>query len=165
LSFPSNISNTPLEAFENNVPVRFEEKSLLPDSGGAGRFRGGCGQRVVLSFLAEEPTAVAMRMDRIQFPPQGYHGGQSGATGLILLNDHTPLHPKRKFFLHKGDRVRFHTPGGGGLFAPEGRDPQRVLDDARNGLVSREAAEQVYRVAIKKDRWEVDEARTRELRG
>jgi N-methylhydantoinase B len=158
LSFPSNISNMPLEVFENNVPVRFEEKSLLPDS-------GGCGQRVVLSFLAEEPAAVAMRMDRIQFPPQGYHGGQSGATGLILLNDHTPLHPKRRFFLHQGERVRFHTPGGGGLFAPQGRDPQHVLNDVRNGLVSREAAEQIYRVAIGRDRCEVNKARTRELRG
>lgn len=165
LSFPSNISNTPLEVFENNVPVRFEEKSLRPDSGGAGRFRGGCGQRVVLSFLAEAPVAVAMRMDRIQFPPQGYHGGQSGATGLILLNEETPLHPKRKFFLQQGDRVRFHTPGGGGLFAPESRDPQCVLEDVRNGIVSREAAEQTYRVAIKKDRWEVDVERTRQLRG
>jgi N-methylhydantoinase B len=165
LSFPSNISNTPLEVFENNVPVRFEEKSLLPDSGGAGRFRGGRGQRVVLSFQAEEPTAVAMRMDRIQFPPQSYHGGQSGATGLILLNEQTPLHPKRKFFLQKGDRVRFHTPGGGGLFTPETRDPQRVLEDVRNGIVSREAAEQIYHVAIKPDRWDVDEARTLGLRG
>jgi N-methylhydantoinase B len=165
LSFPSNISNTPLEVFETNVPVRFEEKSLLPDSGGAGQFRGGCGQRVVLSFLAEEPTAVAMRMDRIQFPPQGYHGGHAGATGLILQNEATPLHPKRKIFFQKGDRVRFHTPGGGGLFPPESRDPQRVLDDVRNGLVSLEAAEQIYRVAIKNDRWQVDWDRTRQLRG
>jgi N-methylhydantoinase B/oxoprolinase/acetone carboxylase alpha subunit len=83
---------------------------------------------------------------------------------LILLNEATPLHPKRKFFLHKGDRVRFHTPGGGGLFAPDTRDPQRVIEDVRNGIVSREDAEQVYRVAIKPDRWEEDQGRTHQLR-
>jgi N-methylhydantoinase B len=106
-----------------------------------------------------------MRMDRLQFPPQGYHGGQAGAPGLILQNETTPLHPKRKIFFQKGDRVRFHTPGGGGLFPPESRDPQRVLDDVRNGLVSLEAAEQIYRVAIEKGRWQVDCDRTRQLRG
>ncbi|MBI4611102.1 MAG: hydantoinase B/oxoprolinase family protein [Candidatus Rokubacteria bacterium] len=164
LSFPSNISNTPLEVFENNVPVRFEEKSLLPDSGGAGRFRGGCGQRVVLTFLADTLTAVAMRMDRISFPPQGFHGGGAGATGLIVLNETTALHPKRKYFMKHGDCVRFHTPGGGGLFPPETRDPQRVLEDVRNGIVSLDAAEQVYRVAIRKDGSEVDRERTRQLR-
>jgi N-methylhydantoinase B len=164
LSFPSNISNTPLEVFENNVPVRFEEKALLPDSGGPGRFRGGAGQRVVLTFVADQPVAVAMRMDRITFPPQGYHGGQPGSRGLILLNETTPLHPKRKVFLKPGDRVRFHTPGGGGLFPPETRDPERVLEDVRNGLVTVEAAERLYRVAIRTDPWEVDRERTRRLR-
>lgn len=164
LSFPSNISNTPLEVFENNVPVRFEEKALLTDSAGAGRFRGGCGQQVVLTFLADTSTAVAMRMDRIKFPPRGYHGGQPGATGLILLNETTPLHPKRKYFMKEGDRIRFHTPGGGGLFPPETRDPERVLEDVRNGIVSLDAAEHTYRVAIGTDRWEVDWERTRRLR-
>jgi hypothetical protein len=81
----------------------------------------------VLAFLAEDPTAVAMRMDRIPFPPQGYHGGQSGTPGLILLNEETPLHPKRKFFLQKGDRVRFHTPGAGVGW-------RRVLDEIGKGV-------------------------------
>jgi len=164
LSFPSNISNTPLEVFETNVPVRFEEKSLLPDSGGAGRFRGGAGQRVVISFLAPEPTGVAMRMDRLKFPPQGYHGGRPGSAGVVLLNDATPLHPKRKVFVKQGDRIRFETPGGGGLFPAETREPERVLEDVQNGIVSRPAAADVYRVALRADRLEVDEAATRRLR-
>jgi N-methylhydantoinase B len=164
LSFPSNISNTPIEVFENNVPIRFEEKALLPDSGGAGRLRGGAGQRVVVTFLSETPTAVAMRMDRLVFPPQGYHGGQPGAPGLILLNEETPLHPKRKVLLRAGDRIRFHTPGGGGLFPPETRDPERVRDDVRNGLVSPEVAERVYRVAVVDAGRAVDQARTHDLR-
>jgi N-methylhydantoinase B len=81
---------TPLEVFENNVAVR-EAKSRLSGSGGAGRFRGGCGQRVVLTVLAEEPTAVARHMDRIQFPPQGCHGGQSGASGTLSMRSVSPL--------------------------------------------------------------------------
>jgi N-methylhydantoinase B len=99
------------------------------------------------------------------FPPQGYHGGHTGAPGLILQNETTPLHPKRKIFFQTGDRMRLHTPGGGGLFAPESCDPQRVLDEVCNALVSLEAAEQLYRVAIKKDRREVDWERTWQLRG
>ncbi len=165
LSFPSNISNTPLEVFEHNVPVRFEEKSLLPDSGGAGRFRGGAGQRVVMTFLAPDPTAVAMRMDRLKFPPQGYHGGAAGSAGVVLLNETTPLHPKRKVFVKQGDRIRFETPGGGGLFPPDTRDAERVAEDVRNGLVSPGAAARVYRVALSADGATVDAEATRRLRG
>jgi N-methylhydantoinase B len=150
--------------FEHNVPVRFEEKSLLPDTGGAGRFRGGAGQRVVMTLLAPDPTAVAMRMDRLRFPPQGYHGGQPGAAGVVVLNDATPLHPKRKVFVRRGDRLRFETPGGGGLFPPESRDPARVAEDVRNGIVSPEAAGRVYRVALRPGTHEVDADATRRLR-
>jgi N-methylhydantoinase B len=163
LSFPSNISNSPVEMFENSVPVRFEQKSIVPDSGGAGRFRGGCGQRVVLSSLSDEPIMMALRMDRIKFAPEGYHGGRAGSPGVVRVNE-AAVHPKRKVVLQKGERVTFQTPGGGGLFPPDTRPADSILADVRNGIVSVEAAACVYRLAVTADGQGVDDEETRRLR-
>jgi N-methylhydantoinase B len=72
-----NLSNTPVEVLERQHPVRIEEYGLVPDSGGAGRFRGGLGLRRSYRLLAEE-AVLQLRADRLRFSPYGLAGGEPG---------------------------------------------------------------------------------------
>ena len=118
LSFPSNVATVSIERFESTVPILITEKSLMPESGGAGRYRGGAGQR--LSFTSAAPDAVAMtiRHERVKFPPRGMLGGGHGAAGRDFING-ALIAPKGRYVLNPGDVVTFETPGGGGMYAPD----------------------------------------------
>ena len=145
LSFPSNVSNEPAEIFENQTPMLVVEKAFVPDTGGAGRYRGGNAQRVRFRSLSEAPLTMTIRHERVRFPPRGLFGGQNGSAGLDLLNGER-LAAKSRTVLAKGDEVTFQTPGGGGLFAPSERDRAWIDDDIASGLVTPEAAARDYGV-------------------
>ena len=81
LSFPSNVSNQPIEAFEHQVPMLVREKSLIPDSGGAGKYRGGNAQKLVFEVKSKNPMTMTIRHERIKYPPRGLMGGKPGASG------------------------------------------------------------------------------------
>ncbi len=139
LSFPSNVSNTPIEIVENSIPVLVREKELVSGSGGPGKFRGGCGQQISFEVLAEEPLTMTIRHERVKNPPRGMLGGRPGMPGLELV-DGRAIPPKTQMQLSKGDVVTFRTPGGGGFLPPEDRDPGAVAADLRSGLVLPETA-------------------------
>jgi N-methylhydantoinase B len=145
LSFPSNVSNEPTEVFESQTPMVVAEKAFVPDTGGAGRYRGGNAQRIRFRSLSVAPLTMTIRHERIRFPPRGLFGGQNGAAGVDLLNG-VPLAAKSRTVLSKGDEVTFQTPGGGGLFRPSEREQQRIDDDIASGLVTPEAAAKDYAV-------------------
>ena len=135
LSFPSNVSNQPIEQFENQVPLLVEEKALVPDTGGAGRFRGGNAQRLTFRSTGEAPMQVVFRHERVDNPPRGLLGGQPGSGGLDLLNgERVPA--KTALTLQKGDVLTFQTPGGGGMGPVEERDPAAHDADLAAGLVT-----------------------------
>src|SRR5690606_166547 len=69
LSFPSNVANTPIEQFENATPLLVTEKCLIPDSGGAGKYRGGEGQRLSFKSVSDKPINFMIRHERVKFPP------------------------------------------------------------------------------------------------
>ena len=86
LSWPSNVSSTPIEVSEHIAPLRFHHKRLRPDSGGPGRHRGGLGQEILLESRSVTPIAVSFLAERTRFPAFGIEGGQAGAPGELRIN-------------------------------------------------------------------------------
>ncbi len=113
LSFPSNLSNTPIEVFEQMAPVRVIQRAIRRGSGGAGKRRGGDGLRFEVEVVADSPMMASMIMTRWRTAPQGIFGGNPGAVGGLWLNG-KPIDPAEHWVLAKGDRVVMETAGGGG---------------------------------------------------
>lgn len=162
-AFPTNIKNSPVEVTENTSPLFISRKELIPDSGGAGKFRGGLGQRFSMRIRSDRPAVLSCLYERTQFPAEGYAGGREGTVGGVILNGREHLHAKKKHTLKPGDEVTIEFAGGGGYYAPEERDPQLVLEDVRDGLVSIEQAFKIYKVVISADGG-VDLSKTAALR-
>lgn len=135
LSFPSNVSNQPIEAFEHQVPLLVTEKAFVPNSGGVGKYRGGTAQRIGFRSISEDPITMTIRHERVTYPPRGLLGGGPGSAGIDLVND-AVIPAKSRSELNPGDVVSFQTAGGGGLFPPEERDPALIEADLLAGLVT-----------------------------
>ncbi|QOC92329.1 hydantoinase B/oxoprolinase family protein [Micromonospora craniellae] len=159
-----SFTNVPNEYLEAYYPLRIESYESIPDSGGAGRHRGGNGIRVGYRFL--EPGQVSIHDDRWFTKPWGVLGGEPGQRGTKILEradgsrqtvpakcDHVGVRP--------GDLLHFVTWGGGGWGDPLERDPDQVRHDVERGLVTVEGARR-YGVVLVGDR--VDDDQTRRLR-
>ncbi|MCB9101966.1 MAG: hydantoinase B/oxoprolinase family protein [Anaerolineales bacterium] len=163
-AFPSGIMGVPVEAIETAAPVLMHRRELRQDSGGAGEFRGGLGQEMALELLTGRPATHSCMYDRTTYPAAGLNGGQAGAVGEVILSDGTHPHPKSRYPLQPGQHVVLKLPGGGGFNPPALRDPQRVLDDVRQGYVSLDRAATAYGVIIDPKTLMVDEAATQTRR-
>ena len=141
--------NTPIEAVELEFPMRIERYEFIPDTGGAGKFRGALGLRRDIRSLVNE-LSFARYGDRQKFGAFGLFGGKEGAKGKFILNPDTPeerpLKSKGLDKLKQGDVVSLRLPGAGGYGDPNARDPQAVLRDVRDGKVSIAGAESDYGV-------------------
>ncbi len=145
-AFPSGVRTMPVEATENVAPVIFWRKELRPDSGGAGRTRGGTGQIMEIGTKGDLEFAVNATFDRVGHPPKGRDGGADGAPGAVRLKSGATLRTKGFQIIPDGDRLILELPGGGGMGDPAARDPELVARDVRDGLVSAEAARLLYQV-------------------
>jgi N-methylhydantoinase B len=143
LSFPSNCKVTAVEMFEIAVPVLTECKELIADSGGAGKHRGGLGQRVVLRNLGKSPMSVYLASERVRHPCFGVVEGESGTPGRVGKNGE-PQFAKGKVVLNTGDRLEVETPGGGGWGRTRERPAALVEHDLAEGLITPEAAQRIY---------------------
>jgi len=143
MSFPANSSNIPVEVLEQGLPVRVRQRALRPDSGGAGRFRGGCGQIYELQSVADAPITVRAEHGKLATAPRGLRGGLAGSAGGLYLNGQA-MPDKLPLTLHRGDLLRMHVPGSGGMYAPATRDVQALAFDIADGLVTPEAAIRDY---------------------
>ncbi len=161
-----NASNIPVEAQEAVQPVIVERFELIPDSGGPGRQRGGCGIRRDMRILGENVKFTNLS-ERQKFAPFGLFGGESGALGRTVINPgeatERTVGSKASLDLEYGDVVSFQLAGGGGYGDPAEREPEAVLEDVRLGLVGVEEARSRYLVAIAPD-LTVDVDATRRLR-
>jgi N-methylhydantoinase B len=144
MSFPTNVSNTPIEMFENLMPLRILKKQLIPDSCGAGKYRGGCGQEVSFRVVSDKGVQVAFRNDRIINPPQGMLGGTPGQKGRILVNG-IEQPGKAILDLKKDDVISFLTAGGAGMFFPQEREPGLLEEDLKDGIITSEYAMRYYK--------------------
>ncbi len=113
LSFPSNVSHTPVEILERISPFTFLEKNIVSGSGGAGLRSGGCGQRVLMRNDSAGSVAVSFMAERTKKPAPGLFGGDSGARGRVSINGNE-IDPKKSTVLAPGDILELLTPGGGG---------------------------------------------------
>ncbi|MBT4018275.1 MAG: hydantoinase B/oxoprolinase family protein [Alphaproteobacteria bacterium] len=136
-----NISNTPVEMIENDVPVTFLRYGLIPDSGGAGKFRGGLG--LVREFRLDAPAGnFAANLDRFKVAPYGLQGGEPGRTGSLILlragSDAEKLLASKvaDLSMSAGDIVRIETSGGGGHGEPDLRDEAAILNDREQGYTT-----------------------------
>lgn len=143
-----NNSNIPIEMIEADAPVTVQGYGLLPDSGGAGRQRGGLGLWREWRIEAAE-AQMTTNLDRFRFPPFGLDGGKPAALSALYLirgGVKTSLASKNtNFALQRGDIIRLETSGGGGFGDPHLRSPGLVASDLRLGYVSEKAATAVYR--------------------
>ncbi|MGR9403099.1 hydantoinase B/oxoprolinase family protein (plasmid) [Rhizobium leguminosarum] len=143
LSFPSNCKVTAIEMFEVAVPVLTERKELIADSGGAGKHRGGLGQRVVLRNLGKSPMNIYLASERVRHPCFGVVEGQSGSAGKVM-KDGKPQFPKGKVVLKTGQRLEVETPGGGGWGAASDRSAALIEQDLSENLITAKAAREIY---------------------
>jgi N-methylhydantoinase B len=161
-----NTSNIPVEIHEATSPVLVERLELLEDSGGPGLHRGGAGIRKVLRVLAG-PVRLTNLADRHVYPAWGLFGGEPGTTGSVTLsrNGQTEaLHSKTTRDVAAGDVLDYRVAGAGGWGRPLERDPDAVLEDVLDGLVSVAAAEERYGVVIDEAAGAVDRVSTAERR-
>lgn len=112
ISWPSNISATPVEVAERTAPVRIIRKVLRAGSGGEGMYRGGMGHETEIECEADGIAAVFVT-ERIKYPAPGLFGGGSGALGEVLI-DGKPADTRTQQTLNRGTRITVRTPGGGG---------------------------------------------------
>ena len=158
--------NYPVEFLESGYPVRMRAYAVVPDSGGAGKHRGGCGIVREYEMLCET-AMVAIRIDSVLNPPWGIDGGRSGRPGLAVVNPGTP--DERRLvslsdgnMLKYGDILRIETGGGGGHGHPFDRSEAAVLEDVLAGFVTPAAARDLYGVLVEDDH--VDVTATADLR-
>lgn len=175
VGFPSGVAGVPAEVLESLTPLVMTRREIRPDSGGPGRFRGGCGQDTALRNRLDRPWWMVGMFDRTRFPAQGAAGGREGAVGEFSLSTGERPDPRRLTQIPGGVEARITLPGGGGYFHPFERDPRRVLEDVVQGYVSIEAAERDYGVKIVctarpdervvlPEQYTIDEAATARLR-
>ncbi len=114
VSFPSNLSNTPVEVLENQAPIEVHERKILRGSGGGGRFRGGDGIGMSFTFRGEASAIASFMINRIRCPAPGLKGGAPGRAAKLEING-TPHAASGTHVLSQGDRVVIETGGGGGF--------------------------------------------------
>ncbi|MEP1201851.1 hydantoinase B/oxoprolinase family protein [Tateyamaria sp.] len=144
-AFPSGVWGSQVETTEAAAPVLIHRRELRSDSGGAGRYRGGLGQRIELSSSIDEEIMLFLSVERVNTPAQGRYGGENGASGRIRLNEAGEgLPSKGEFRIMPGETLIFETPGGGGFGPPEERCRDALRRDIDAGHVSAEAAKIQY---------------------
>ncbi len=161
-----NTQNAPIEETEQNYPVRITRYSLIPDSDGPGRFRGGLGLCREYTFVDHEPVFTILA-DRAKFPPWGLFGGEDGKCAkysLIADGVQKVIGSKTSLTVREGEVIRMETCGGGGYGPAWERDPELVLRDVREGKVSGSRARERYGVAIDPKRLTFDQEETERLR-
>ena len=156
----ANLGNQPVELLEADIPLEVEQYGLVPDSGGAGRQRGGLAY--VRAFRVRTPRAtLTIRTDRRAHPPYGLEGGQHGApsSNAVISGDASrelPTMPMEASTLVEGDRFIHVSAGGGGFGHAFDREPTAVLDDVLDGKVSVAAARESYGVVVEDGRVDVE---------
>ena len=162
----TNQSNTPIESIEADQPLRITRYSYVPDSGGAGKFRGGLGVTREYELTADEAT-VQIRSDRNKFLPWGAQGGSPGSQTHSILNpdgENRELPSKFLMDVKKGDVYRSVQAGAGGYGDPLERDPEAVLYDVLQEKVTLEGAREYGVVFTTGDEPGIDVDATEKLR-
>jgi N-methylhydantoinase B len=140
----------PMELQETLLPFRVESLALRPDSGGAGKFRGGLGFRK--KYVITYPCLLTTNVDRTRDPPWGVQGGKAGQPGCVTVykaaGGTEVISKVRNYPVKPGDVVVLETGGGGGWGLPAERARDAIARDVARGYITREAAERDYGVTL-----------------
>ncbi len=143
-AFPSGVMTMPIEATEHAGPVIIWRKELRPDSGGAGKQRGGLGQYMEVGARDGYEFDFSAMFDRVHHPARGRQGGKNGAPTTIAQDDGGKMQGKGKQFVAAGRRVMLALPGGAGYGDPKARPIEAVKRDLARGYISADAAAREY---------------------
>lgn len=143
-AFPSGVMTMPVEATEHAGPVIIWRKELRPDSGGAGRTRGGLGQYMEVGAREGHEFDIQAMFDRVDHPARGRRGGMAGAPTTIVRDDGAAMKGKGKQFVPHGRKVMMAFPGGAGYGDPKERSPELVKRDLARGYISAAVAAGTY---------------------
>ncbi len=143
-AFPSGVMTMPIEATEHAGPVIIWRKELRPDSGGAGKMRGGLGQYMEVGAMEGHECDFQAMLDRVDHPARGRRGGMAGGKTTIAQDDGTTMNGKGKQFVPHGRRVLMAFPGGAGYGPASQRPKDHVLRDLARGYISAQAAARDY---------------------
>jgi len=146
-AFPSGVMTMPIEATEHAGPVIIWRKELRPDSGGAGKTRGGLGQYMEVGAQEGHEFDLQAMFDRVDHPARGRRGGGPGAPTTIAQDDGTAMNGKGKQFVAHGRRVVMAFPGGAGYGDPSERPRALVKRDLARGYISAETAANDYNLS------------------
>jgi len=163
-AFPSGVRTIPVEATESIAPIIFRRREFREGSGGAGKYRGGLGQVIEIAGADGNPISLLCNFERINNPARGREGGGQGAPGTVALLSGRPIKSKGRQSVPPRDSIRLELPGGGGFGDPHERVAEQVVADVADGLITREAAERDYGVALRDD-GSVERVATARLRG
>ena len=146
----SNTMNSPIEQLEMRFPIMIDRYELIPDTGGAGKYRGGLGARRV-TRIVDHTAMIATCCERAKSAPFGLYGGRPGAVSKIHLIDNegnkTPVKGKGPSFpVAAGGEIWYDVAGSGGYGDPSQRDREALRQDVINGYVSEESAARDYGV-------------------
>jgi N-methylhydantoinase B len=150
-AFPSGVYGSQVEVTESTSPLLVRRRELRPDSGGAGKFRGGLGQIIEIENREHVPFDFFGTVDRVKYPARGCFGGHDGACGHLALKSGRLIKGKGKQQIPAGETLVFQTPGGAGYGDPRKRPPALVAKDYAAGLISRPAVKRHYGVILKRD--------------
>lgn len=160
-AFPSGVMTMPVEATEQVGPVIIWRKELRPDSGGAGRWRGGLGQFMEVGAREGHEFDIQAMFDRVDHPARGRRGGEPGAPTTIAQDDGTRMKGKGKQFVPHGRKVLMAFPGGAGYGAPTLRAKADVQRDLALGYITEAFARRHYNM----DPAEIADVQARAKRG
>lgn len=163
-----DVSNIPVETYEATSPMLVERFGIIADTGGAGRFRGGCGLRKDIRVRSSGVVLTNMG-DRTESSPYGLCGGHPGAVGASIRqgageSGETALASKATYLLSVGDLISLRLSGGGGYGEPLEREVDRVAADLREGYITADGARRDYGVIVN-ETGAIDAAATARLRG
>ena len=144
IAFPHNSTVTPIEIMETKAPIMIVEKKLIPDSCGAGKYRGGLGQSIIIRNIGNETIKARLRPDKIFCAPQGLNKGQNGKVGVVKHNKKV-LTKFPIFDFKPSDIIDLKLPGGGGHGDPLKRSRKLIDDDFKKGYCTKKYITKNYK--------------------
>ena len=140
---PTVTSLISAEVMESTTPLLVEELRLIPDSGGAGRYRGGLGASYTIRNISGKPARVAFIANKYKFAPEGMAGGLSGSRRKTFV-DGKEVSPMGMYMLAENGTIKMENAGSGGFFDPKLRDRAKVEEDLKNGFIGKVSAKEAY---------------------
>ena len=145
VDFPYNGRNVPIEIFEQYVPIRVEENSLVPDSEGVGKHRSAPANRMVFRNLLDKNINLSVTSNKDDHRPAGFAGGQSGAKAQAdSMSEDKDIPTNGRVIMEPDEQLAFHTATPGGYGDPSERNEDLVKRDLRMGYITSEHAAEKY---------------------